>query len=103
MPESARRRLAVEALEAQQRAVNDALSSFGRLVVPPQRRELHEAAVAALMHWRAALVDLVAVGSKDDLTTAEAEAASAVYTKALDYVSEVRQEIRRLRVGALAE
>lgn len=55
------------------------------------------------MHWRAALVDLVAVGSKDDLTTAEAEAASAVYTKALDYVSEVRQEIRRLRVGALAE
>ena len=38
MPETQRRRLAIDALTAQRLAVNEALSSLSRLVVPPSRR-----------------------------------------------------------------
>ena len=103
MPESQRRRLAIDALIAQRLAVNEALSSLSRLVVPPPRQQLHDAAVTALTHWQAALADLVAAGSKQDLTTAKAQAASAVYAEALDHVRKVTEEIRRLRVSAPTE
>lgn len=100
MPETQRRRLTIDALTAQRLAVNEALSSLGRLVVPPPRQQLHDAAVTALTHWQAALDDLIAAGSRPDLTLAQAEAASDVYAEALDYVHEVTEEIRRLRVSA---
>lgn len=103
MPETQRRQLAIDALTAQRRAVNEWLSSLSRLVVPPSRQQLHDAAVAALAHWQAALDDLVAVGSRPDLTMAQAEAARVVYAEALDHVREVAEEIRRLRVSAPTE
>ncbi len=103
MPETQRRRLAIDALTAQRLAVNEALSSLSRLVVPPSRQHLHDVAVRALTHWQAALADLIATGSNQDLTTAQAQAASAVYAKALVHVREVAEEIRRLRVSAPTE
>ena len=99
MPETQRRRLAIDALIAQRRAVNEALSSLSQLVVPPSRRQIHDAAVTALTHWKAALADLLATGSRQDLTAAEAQAAVAVYAEALDHVREVAEEIRTLRVN----
>ena len=103
MPETQRRRLAIDALTAQRLAVNEALSSLSRLVVPPSRQQLHDAAVTALTHWQAALADLIAAGSNQHLTAAQAQAASAVYAEALDHVREVTEEIRRLRVSAPTE
>ena len=103
MPETQRRRLVIDALTAQRLAVSEWLSSLSRLVVPPSRQQLHDAAVTALTHWQAALADLVATGSQQDLTTAQAQAASAVYAEALDHVREVTEEIRRLRVSAPTE
>ena len=103
MPETQRRQIAIDALIAQRLAVSEWLSSLSRLVVPPLRQQLHNAAVTALTHWQAALADLIATGSKQDLTTAEVQAASAVYAKALDHVREVTEEIRRLRVSAPTE
>ena len=103
MPETQRRQLAIDALTAQRLAVNEWLSSLSRLVVPPSRQQLHDAAVTALTHWQAALADLVAAGSQQDLTTAQAQAASAVYAEALDHVREVTEEIRRLRASAPTE
>ena len=103
MPETQRRRLVIDALTAQRLAVNEWLSSLSRLVAPPPRQQLHDAAVTALTHWQAALDDLVAAGSQQDLTPAQAQAASAVYAEALDLVREVTEEIRRLRVSAPTE
>ena len=103
MPETQRRQLVIDALTAQRRAVNEWLSSLSRLVVPPPRQQLHDAVVTALTHWQAALDDLVAAGSRQDLTPAQAQAASAVYARALDHVREVAEEIRRLRVSAPTE
>ena len=103
MPESHRRQLAIDALSTQQLAVNGALSSLSRLVVPAPRQQLHDAAVTALTHWQAALADLVAIGSSQDLTTAKAQAASAAYAEALGHVREVTEEIRWLRVSAPSE
>ena len=103
MPETQRRRLVIDALTAQRLAVSEWLSSLSRLVVPPSRQQLHDAAVTALTRWQAALADLVVAGSKQDLTTAQAQAASAVYAEALDHVREVTEEIRRLRVSAPTE
>ena len=100
MPETQRRGLAIDALTAQQLAVNEALSSLSRLIVPPLRQQIHDAAATALTRFAAALADLVEAGSKQDLTTAQVQAASAVYAEALDQVSEVTEEIRRLRVSA---
>ena len=90
-------------LSTQQLAVNGALSSLSRLVVPAPRQQLHDAAVTALTHWQAALADLVAIGSSQDLTTAKAQAASAAYAEALGHVREVTEEIRWLRVSAPSE
>ena len=103
MPETQRRQLAIDALAAQLRAVDEGVSSLGRLVVPPSRQQLHDAAATALTHWQGALADLVAAGSRPDLTTAQAQAASAVYAEALDHVHEVTEEIRQLRVTAPTE
>ena len=103
MPETLRRRLAIDALIAQRRAVNEALSSLSRLVVPSPRQQIHDAAVGALTHWQAALADLIAQGSRQDLTTAQTQAASAVYAEALKRVREVTEEIRRLRISAPTE
>ena len=100
LPETQRRRLVIDALSAQRLAVNEALSPLGRLVVPLSRQQIHDAAVAALAHWQAALDDLIATGSEQNLTLAKAEAASAVYAEALGHVNEVAGEIRRLRVSA---
>ena len=103
MPEPPRRRLAIDALTAQRLAVNEALSSLNRLVVPPSRQHLHDAVVAAFTDWQAALADLIAVGSRQDVTAAQVQSASVVCTKALDQVREVTEEIRRLRVNAPTE
>lgn len=103
MPETQRRQLVIDALTAQRLAVNEWLSSLGRLVVPPPRQEIHDAAVTALTHWQAALDDLIATGSQEDLTLAQAQAARAAYTEALAQVREVAEEIRRLRVNAPTE
>ncbi|MDE0369477.1 MAG: hypothetical protein OXI84_04970 [bacterium] len=103
MPETQRRQIAIDALTAQQLAVNEALSSLSRLVVPPSRQQLHDAAVKALTHWQTALAHLIAAGSNQHLTTTEVQAASAVYGEALDHVREVAEEIRRLRVSAPTE
>ena len=96
MPETQRRQLVIDALTAQRLAVNEWLASLSRLVVPPPRQQLHDTAVTALTHWQAALDDLVATGSRRDLTPAQAQAASAASTAALDHVREVTEEIRRL-------
>ena len=103
MPEKQRRGLAIDALTAQQLAVNEALSSLSRLIVPPLRQQIHDAAATALTRFMAALADLVTVGSRRDLTAAQAKAASAVYAEALDRVREVTEDIRRLRVNAPTE
>ena len=103
MPETQRRQLALDALLAQRRAVNEALSSLSQLVVPTSRQQIHDAAVTALTHWQDALADLIAAGSQQDLTVAQAQAASDVYAEALERVSEVAKEIKRLRVGAPTE
>ena len=103
MPETQRRQLAIDALTAQRLAVNEWLSSLSRLVVPPPRQQLHDAAVTALTHWQAALDDLIAAGSRQDLAPAQAQAASDVYAEALGHVREVTEEIRRLRVSAPTE
>ena len=103
MPEAQRRQIAIDALTAQRRAVNEWLSSLSRLVVPPPRQQLHDSAVSALTRWQAALDDLISTGSRRDLTPAQAQAASDVYAEALDYVREVSEEIRRLRVSAPTE
>ena len=103
MPEVQRRQIAIDALTAQRRAVNEWLSSLSRLVVPPPRQQLHDSAVTALTRWQAALDDLISTGSRRDLTPAQAQAASDVYAEALDYVREVTEEIRRLRVSAPTE
>ena len=103
MPDVQRRRFAIDALTAQRLALNEALSSLSRLVVPPSRQHLHDVAVRALTHWQAALADLITAGSNQHVTTAQAQAASAVYAEALDHVREVAAEIRRLRVSAPTE
>ena len=103
MPETQRRQIAVDALTAQRLTVNEWLSSLSRLVVPPSRQQLHDAAVTALTHWQAALADLICTGSRPDLTPTQAQAASAAYAEALDHVREVSEEIRRLRVSAPTE
>ena len=103
MPETQRRQLALDALTAQQRAVDEALSSLGRLFVPPSRQQIHDAVVTALRRWQSALADLVATGSRPDLTMAQAQAAGAVYAETLDRVREVTEEIRQLRVSAPTE
>ncbi|MCY3889554.1 MAG: hypothetical protein OXG50_06615 [bacterium] len=103
MPETQRRQLAIDALGAQRLAVDEALSSFSRLVVPPSRQQIHDAAVAALRHWQTALADLIATGSRKDLTVAEAQAATAGYAEAHDHIREVVEEIRRVRVSAPTE
>ncbi len=103
MPEAQRRQIAIDALTAQRRAVNEWLSSLSRLVVPPPRQQLHDSAVTALTRWQAALDDLISTGSRRDLTPAQAQAASDVYAEALDHVREVSEEIRRLRVSAPTE
>lgn len=103
MPETQRCQLAIDALVAQRLAVDAALSSLSRLVVPPSRQQIHDAAVAALTHWQAALADLIATGSRQDLSVAEAQAATAGYTEAHDHIREVVEEIRRLRVSAPTE
>ena len=103
MPETQRRQLALAALIAQRRAVNEALSSLSQLVVPTSRQQIHDAAATALTHWQDALADLIAAGSQQDLTAAQAQAASDVYAGALERVSEVAKEIQRLRVGAPTE
>ena len=103
MPETQRRQIAIDALTAQRLAINEWLSYLSRLVVPPPRQQLHDTAVTALTHWQAALDDLIATGSRQDLTPAQAQAASAAYAEALDRVREVGEEIRRLRVSAPTE
>ena len=104
MPETQRRQLAIDALTAQRLAANEWLSSLSRLVVPPPpRQQLHDAAMTALTHWQAALDDLIAAGSRQDLAPAQAQAASDVYAEALGHVREVTEEIRRLRVSAPTE
>lgn len=103
MPETQRRQLALGALTAQLRAVDEALSSLGRLFVPPSRQQIHDAVVTALTTRQSALADLVAAGSRPDLTMAQAQAAGAVYAETLDRVREVSEEIKRLRVSAPTE
>ena len=103
MPETQRHQLAIDALIAQQLAVNEALSSFSRLAVPPSRHQIHDAAVAALRHWQTAIADLIATGSRQDLTATEAQTATAVYAEALGHVREVAEEVRRLRLTAPTE
>ena len=103
MPETQRRQIAIDTLTAQRLAVNEALSSLNRLVVPPSRQQLHDTAVDALTHGQAALADLIAAGSNQHLTATHAQAASAVYAEALDQVREATEEIRRLRVAAPTE
>ena len=103
MPETQRRQIAIDALTAQRLTVNEWLASLSRLVVPPSRQQLHDAAVTALTHWQAALADLISTGSRPDLTPAQTQAASAAYAEALDHVREVSEEIRRLRVSAPTE
>ncbi len=103
MPEAQRQRLAIDALVAQRVAVNEALSSLSRLVVPPSRQQIHDAAVAALTCWQSALDDLIATGSEQNLTAGRAQAAVAVYAEALDHVREVAKEIERLRFGTPTE
>ena len=103
MPETQRRQLVLAALIAQRRAVNEALSSLSQLVVPTSRQQMHDAAATALTHLQDALADLIVAGSQQDLTAAQAQAASDVYAGALERVSEVAKEIKRLRVGAPTE
>lgn len=103
IPDGQRRQLVIEALTAQWHAVREALSSLNRLVVPPTRQQIHDAAVGALTHWQAALSDLIATGSQQDLTAAQAQTAGDVYTSALERVREVTGEISRLRVSAPTE
>ena len=90
-------------LTAQRLAVNEALSSLSRLVVPPSRQQLHNATVTALTHRQAALANLIAVGSRQDVTVVQVQSASAICTEALDHVREIAEDIRRLRVGAPTE
>lgn len=103
MPETQRRQLAIDALVAQRRAVNEALSSLGQLVVPTSRQQIHDAAMTALTRWQDALADLIAVGSQQDLTAAQAQAARDAYAESLEGVRGVTEEIKRLRVSALTE
>ena len=103
MPEPQRRRLTIDALVAQRCAVNEALSSLSRLVVPPSRQQIHDMAVTALTNWQDALADLIATGSRQDLTAAQAQAAKDVYAESLQGVREVAKEIQRLRVSAPTE
>ena len=103
MLETQRRQIAIDALTAQQLAVNEALSSLSRLVVPPSRQQLHDAAVTALTHWQDALAELIGAGSNQHLTTTQVQAASTVYAEALDHVRDAAEEIRRLRVSAPTE
>lgn len=103
MPEEQRRQLAIDALIAQQRAVNESLSLLGQLVVPASRQQIHDAAISALTRWQDALSDLIAVGSQRDLTVVQALAAKDVYAESLEGVREVTEEIRRLRVTAPTE
>lgn len=99
LPETQRHRLVIDALSAQRLAVNEAHSSLSRLVVPPSRQQIHDAAVSALAHWQAAFDDLIATGSGQGLTLAKTQAAYAVYAEALGHVNEVAEEIRCLRVS----
>ena len=103
MPDTQRHQFAVDALTIQRNAVNEALSSLSRLVVPPIRQQIHDTAVEALTHWHAALAELVAVGSQPNLTATRAQAASDVYADGLERVCAVIQEIRWLRVNAPTE
>ncbi len=103
MPEAQRQQHAIDALVAQRGAVHEALSSLGRLVVPPSRQQIHDKAVAALTLRQAALDDLIAAGSEQNLTATRAQAAVAAYAEALDHVKEVDEEIGRLRFGTPTE
>jgi hypothetical protein len=97
--ETERRRAAVDGLRAQLTGIEAALAALDRLVVPAQRSELHDTAVAALSRWRDALAELVAIAERPDLAPSEAEAAHAAYQAALGEVHELGRAIQGLRVG----
>lgn len=102
--ERERRAAAAGALKTQLTGLEGALASMDRLVVPPQRSELHRRAVDALSQWIAGLRQLIAVAVDPDLTVADAEVAKRNYEQVLETVRELRREIQRLRVlGPLSE
>lgn len=103
MPEEQRRQLAIDALTAQRRACTQAFSSLSRLVVPAPRQRIHDAAVEAITRCQDALADLIAVGSRPNLTAAQAQAACDVYEKSHEHIREVATEIQRLRVSTPTE
>jgi hypothetical protein len=98
-----RRTAAVHGLELQLAGIVQALDSFGQLVIPSHRSQLHASMVSALVRWRAALQSLVAVAQRRDLSLAQAEAAQAGYSAALGEVRELSKEIQRLRVGPIPD
>jgi hypothetical protein len=94
-----RRAAAAAALNVQLVGIETALGRMMRLVVPAQRRSLHDAATTALTVWRDALRDLVDVAEQSDVTLVEAESAAARYEAALIEVRALSREIKRIRVG----
>ena len=59
--------------------------------------------MTALTRWQDALANLIAAGSQQDLTAAQALAAKDVYAESLEGVREVTEEIKRLQVSAPTE
>ena len=79
----------IAAAEDQLNGVQAALEGSEHLAVPPQRKNLHEATMAAMTKWRDALSNLSAATKKPDLTVAEAEATRYEYQSALAEVREM--------------
>jgi len=97
--ETERRRQVIAAAEGQLHGVDAAIQGLMHLVVPPQRKSLHDATVAAMSKWRDALSDLSAGTKTPDITVAEAEATRDEYQSALADVREMRERIRAIRLG----
>jgi hypothetical protein len=97
--EQERRAQLVAALETQLGAVEAVILALNRLTVPAQRLQLHEAAMAAVERWRAAISGLLDAARKPDLSIPDAERARTDYSTALNEVAELRRRIQSLRAG----
>ena len=97
--ETARRRAAAEALEAQRATIARAHGSMKRLVVPESRSHLASRATTALDRWMNALGDMSTLAARLDATLPEVEAGGHMYSEALAEVHELGRQMKAIRLG----
>jgi len=97
--ETARRRAAAEALEAQRAAIARAHNSMKRLVVPASRSQLATRATTALDRWMKALEDMSILAALLEASLPEVEAGGRRYAEALAEVHELGKQIKAIRLG----